>query len=218
MERDEGHLSSLYLLRRSLGSPSCQEWQSRRAIQDILSSLTDRLHRRAYPAATGDPDLQEGGWVRLDWQESYGAALWVAHQRALDTTEALQNDLKRLSREQRERSPTHPHGRSRSLSITHCRIWSQNCSRGQSRNHARANSQSCSYSNLWNVCLWSLNEPPPLEESDLQWSWSWEEPWRGEGKLLYRTFHLRCGDVAGVAGTAAGHPCLEGRVGGHTRH
>ena len=45
-----------------------------------------------------------------DQQESYGVALWVAHQRALDTTKALQNDLKRLSREQRERSPTHPHG------------------------------------------------------------------------------------------------------------
>ena len=48
---------SVYLLRRSLGFPSCGEWQRRMTIQDILSSLMDQLHRQAYPTATGDLDL-----------------------------------------------------------------------------------------------------------------------------------------------------------------
>ena len=98
---------SIYLLRRSLGFPSCGEWQRRRTIQDILSSLMDRLHMQAYPATTGDPDLQEGAWVRPGQQESYEVALQVAHQRALDTAKALQSDLERLSRDQRERLQTH---------------------------------------------------------------------------------------------------------------
>ena len=81
---------SIYLSRRSLGFPSCGEWQRRRTIQDILSSLTDWLHRQAYPAATRDLDLQEGGWVRPDQQESYEVALLAACQRVLETTKALQ--------------------------------------------------------------------------------------------------------------------------------
>ena len=36
---------SVYLLRRSLGSPSCGESRRRRAIQDILSSLQTQLQR-----------------------------------------------------------------------------------------------------------------------------------------------------------------------------
>ena len=144
---------SVYLLRRSLGFPSCGEWQRRRTIQDILSSLTDRLHRQAYPTTTGDPDLQEGGWVRPGWQESYEVALWVACQRVLDTAEALQSDLERLSREERERSQTRSHSRSRSQSRTHSRSWS--------RSHVRANSQSHSQSNLQNVCPRSPDKPLP---------------------------------------------------------
>ena len=80
---------SVYLLRRILRSPSCGEWQRRRTIQDILSSLKERLHRWAYPAAIGDPDFQEGREVRPGQQGSYEVALWVACQRALDTTKAL---------------------------------------------------------------------------------------------------------------------------------
>ena len=127
---------SVYLLRGSPGFPSCGEQQRRRTIQDILSSLTDQLHRQAYPTTTGDPDLQEGGCVTLDQQEPYEVALWAAHQRALDTAKALQTDLERLSREQRERSQTRSHSRGRSRSRT--------CS----RSHIRVNSQSCSQSHL----------------------------------------------------------------------
>ena len=77
---------SIYLLRRSQGFPSCGEWQRRRTIQDILSSLTDWLHRQAYPTMTRDLDCQEGGWVRPDQQESYEVALQAAHQMVLETT------------------------------------------------------------------------------------------------------------------------------------
>ena len=50
---------SIYLLRRSPGFPSCGDQQRRRAIQDILSSLEDRLHRHGYLATAGDMELQE---------------------------------------------------------------------------------------------------------------------------------------------------------------
>ena len=75
---------SVYLLKRSPRFPSCGEQQRRRTIQDILSSLMDQLNRWAYPTTTRDLDLQEGGWVRLNQQESYEAALQVACQRALE--------------------------------------------------------------------------------------------------------------------------------------
>ena len=57
---------SVYLLKRSPGFPSCGEQQRRRTIQDILSSLTDRLNRWAHPTITRDLDPQGGEWVRLD--------------------------------------------------------------------------------------------------------------------------------------------------------
>ena len=90
---------SIYLLKRSPEFPSCGEWQRRRTIQDILSSLTDQLNRWAHSAAPGDLDPQGGKWVRLDRQGSYEVALWVACQRALETAKALQSDLERLGKE-----------------------------------------------------------------------------------------------------------------------
>ena len=53
----------------------------------------DQLHRWAYPTATKHLDPQGGEWVKLDQQESYAVALWVALQRMLETAEALQSDL-----------------------------------------------------------------------------------------------------------------------------
>ena len=50
--RDVYH--SVYLLRRSPGSPSCMESRRRRAIQDILSSLQTLLQRWTYPAKAKD--------------------------------------------------------------------------------------------------------------------------------------------------------------------
>ena len=152
---------SMYLLRRSPGSTSCGEWQRRRTIQDILSSLTVWLQRQTHPATTRDLSPQEGEWVGLDQQGSYEVALWVAHQRALETAEALQSDLKRLGSEWRRRSQAHSHIQSRSRSRTHSRNWSRTHSRGQSRNCARADSQSCSCGDLWGIHPQSPDKPSP---------------------------------------------------------
>ena len=56
LEGDEGHLLQHVPFTRSQGLPPCGEQQRRWTIQDILSSLTDRLQRWAYPTATGDLD------------------------------------------------------------------------------------------------------------------------------------------------------------------
>ena len=160
---------SMYLLRRSPGSPSCGEQQRRRTIQDILSSLTVQLQRQTYPPATGDLGPQEGEWVGLDQQGSYEVVLWAAHQMVLETTKALQIDLERLGSEQRRRSQAHFHSQSRSRSRTcsrnwsrtHSRNWSRTRSRGQSRNCARADSQSCSHGDLWGIRPQSPDKPLP---------------------------------------------------------
>ena len=95
---------SVYLLRRSPGSPSCMESRRRRAIQDILSSLQTQLQRQMYPAKAEDLGAHGGEWVGSDPPQSYKVALWAAHQRALETAEALQGDLERLNNECRGRS------------------------------------------------------------------------------------------------------------------
>ena len=47
------------------------------------------LQRQTQPATTRDVSPHAGEWVGLGQQESYEAALWVAHHRALETAEAL---------------------------------------------------------------------------------------------------------------------------------
>ena len=56
---------SVYLLRRSPGSPSCGEQQRRRAIQDILSSLTVQLQRQIHPHRNqrSGPSGRRVGWT-----------------------------------------------------------------------------------------------------------------------------------------------------------
>ena len=66
-----------------------------------------QLQRQTHPATTKDLGPHEGEWVGLDQQGSYEVALLVAHNRALETAEALQSDLKRLGSEQRRRSQAH---------------------------------------------------------------------------------------------------------------
>ena len=171
---------SMYLLQRSPGSPSCGEWQRRHTIQDILSSLTDRLQRQAYPTATRDLGPQGGEWVRLDWHGSYEVALQVAHQRMLETAKALQSDLERLGYEKRKRSQARSCSQSRSLCRTHPRSWSRTCSRGQSRNHARANSQGHSYGDLQDMDPQSPNKPPPRKRMSFYDPEDWKDPVREE--------------------------------------
>ena len=74
-------------------------------IQDIHSSLKDQAHRCGYPATTTEgAEQEEEQQPRLSRQELYEEALRVACQRALDTAEALQSDIERLSWRSRGRS------------------------------------------------------------------------------------------------------------------
>ena len=148
---------SIYLLQRAPGLPSCGNQLRRKAIQDILSSLKDWLHRCGHPASTRDLELQEEKWFRLNQQELYKEGLRAAHQRALDTTEALKSDIERLSWRGRERSWTH----SRTHSWTYSQSRSCSGSRSWSRSHSRAHSQNCSQGSTQSVCPRSPDRPLP---------------------------------------------------------
>ena len=87
---------SIYLLWRAPGLSPCGAQSRRKAIQDILSSLKGWLHRCGCSATIRNLEsLKEQ--VGLNWHGSYEEALRVAHQRALDTTEALKSNIERLS-------------------------------------------------------------------------------------------------------------------------
>ena len=139
--RDVYH--SVYLLGRSPGFPSCRELRRRRTIQDILSSLQTWLQRQTYSTEAEDLDAHGGEWARSDTLQSYKAALQAAHQKALETTEALQNDLERLNNEWRGRSWTYSQSgnQTRTRSRNHSRGHSRNHSSGHLRNHSRGHSQ-----------------------------------------------------------------------------
>ena len=171
---------SIYLLWRALGLPSCGDQLRRKAIQDIFSSLKDWLHRHGHPATTRDLELQEERWFRPNWQKSYEEALREAHQRALDTAEALKSNIERLSQRGKERSQTH--SKTCSWSRSHSRRRSCSGSRSQSRSHSRACSQNHSQGSTWSVCPWWTSA---LEESNLQEPWSGDEPQRRHIRLLH---------------------------------
>ena len=100
---------------------------------------------------------------------SYKAALWAAHQKALETTEALQSDLNRLNNECRGRTQVCSRGGSqpRAQSGIQPRAWSGSqpraCSRGWSRDRARTQSQSCHHIDSQNEHPHSpdYNQEPP---------------------------------------------------------
>ena len=120
--RDVYH--SVYLLNRAPGFPSCGAAQQRMAIQEILSSLRERLQRQTSPDGTGDLPIKARGQPP---PQSYEAALWAAHQKMMETATALQSDLDRLNRESRGRSCT------RDQSGSQCRTWSSSWRRVHSR-------------------------------------------------------------------------------------
>ena len=95
--RDVYH--SVYLLNRAPGFPCCGEAKRRKAIQEILSSLQDRLWRSTSPAEAGDAPGSE----RESAPQTYEVALRVAHQKVVETAVALQSNLDRLDNELRGR-------------------------------------------------------------------------------------------------------------------
>ena len=105
---------SVYLMRRSPGTLPCRPQQRRKAVQDILSSLTNHLHRRVYPITT-EEDTREA--VSKSQPRSRGRgdphkeALWearVACQRVLDAAQVLESDIARLSQGLRDAQWSHP--------------------------------------------------------------------------------------------------------------
>ena len=87
---------SVYLLNRAPGFPSCGEVKRRRAIQEILSSLWNRLQRWTSSAEAKDAP---GNERELAPPSTYEVALWVACQKVMETAMALQSNLDRLTNE-----------------------------------------------------------------------------------------------------------------------
>ena len=81
------------------GISSCGEQIRKRTIRDIFSSLKGHMQRHV-------EDLEpQGEWQsRPNRQEPYKEALRVAHQREVDTADALQGNIERLSLGQRNNS------------------------------------------------------------------------------------------------------------------
>ena len=116
---------SVFLLQRLPGVPYCGNEQRKKMIQDICSSLKDRMHRHGYSTTTAEGmEQEEQQQPRFNRWEPYEEALRMACQKALDTAEALQNDIERLSQINRgilqTRSQTHSRNRSRNCSRTLC--------------------------------------------------------------------------------------------------
>ena len=127
---------SVYLLNRVPGFPSCGEVQRRRAIQEILSSLWDRIQRWTSPAEARDAPGDAGEPTP---SQSYKAALWVACWKVVETAATLQSDLDRLDNELRGRP--HAHSQSRGRHRKHSRSWCRTHSQEQLGDQAGAQSQ-----------------------------------------------------------------------------
>ena len=91
------------------GFPSCGEVKRRRAIQEILSSLQERLQR--WTSSTDAKDAP-GNEMDLAPLLTYEAALQVACQKVVETATSLQSDLDRLDNELRGRPWVHSQSRS----------------------------------------------------------------------------------------------------------
>ena len=120
----------MYLLNRAPGFSSCGEVKRRRAIQEILSSLRDRLQRQTSSAEAEDAPGNERESAPLP---TYEAALWVACQKA------LQSNLDRLDNELRGRLQAHSQSgnQHRTRSGSQHRTWSRGQHRTQSGSRHR---------------------------------------------------------------------------------
>ena len=122
---------SVYLLNRAPGIPSCGEVKRRRAIQEIFSSLQERLQRQT---SSSDAEDAPGNEMDLAPPLMHEAALWVACRKVMETTTSLQSDLDRLDNKLRGRLWARSQSRSqcRTLSRSGHRTWSRGCHRMQS--------------------------------------------------------------------------------------
>ena len=82
--RDVYH--SVYLLNRPLGSPSCGEVKQKRAIQEILSLLWERLQRQTSSADAEDAPKNKMG---LASSPTYEAALQEVCHKVMETAASL---------------------------------------------------------------------------------------------------------------------------------
>ena len=90
--------------RGAQGPPLAGHQEGERTIQDILSSIQAWVQSQTYSAKTKGPGAHGGKKVGTKPPQSYEAALQAAHQKALETAEALCNNLERFDDESRERS------------------------------------------------------------------------------------------------------------------
>ena len=135
------------------------------AIQEILSSLQERLQRWTSPDRTGDLPIKARGQPP---PQSYEAALWAARQKMMETATTLQSDLDRLNRESMGRSCTC------NWSSSQCRMQSSSWrrahsksqrlahSQGQSEDQARPQSQDCHQTHLLSKWAHSPNHTQEL--------------------------------------------------------
>ena len=130
---------SVYLLWRCPGSPSCRALRRRRAIQVILSSLQTQLERQTYSAKAEGLGAHGRERVGTEPLQSYEAVLQATCQKALETAEALCDDLERLDNKCRERSQAHSQSRS------HSRSHLRNHSRDHSQTQACSQSPPCQF-------------------------------------------------------------------------
>ena len=119
---------SVYLLNRAPGSPSCGEVKWKRAIQEILSSLQERLQRQTSSANAEDVPENKMGSAPMPM---YEAALQDVCHKVMETTASLQNDLDRLDNKMRGR--LWAHSQSRTQHRMRSRSRHRRRSRGQSR-------------------------------------------------------------------------------------
>ena len=152
--RDVYH--SVYLLNRAPGFPTCREVKRRRAIQEILPSLQDRLQRWTSSAEVKDVHGNKGESTP---PSTYEMALWVACQKVMETTAALQSDLDQLNNELRGRPQAH----SQSRNWHRTQLGSQR--RMQSRGRCRS----------WSGSRHRVQTGSPHWEC----SWGWSEDWVG---------------------------------------
>ena len=139
---------SVYLLNTALGFPSCGEVKRKRAIQEILSSLQERLQRHTLSADAKDAP---GNEMDLAPPPTYEVALQDVCHKVMETTASLQNDPDRLDNKLRGRPQAH--SQSRTWHRMRSRSWHRRRSRGQSRMQSESRHRAQTGTPHWE-CSW----------------------------------------------------------------